>query len=234
MLWSMSELPHVFGAEQPRLIAQELEAASDTDLLESLLAGATGRTPAREVASRLLYEQQGNLAAVMKHGPYDEGLGPAARSRLLAAREISRRAGWRTAATRKAFLGPETAFEILREQVSPDVEELLAVYLDRKNRVIAVRRLAVGSDSFTIVDPRRVLAPALQLGAAGVVIAHNHPSGDPTPSSQDYDVTRRVQDAAELLGVTLLDHIVLTPSRYTSLAEQGAIRLQRGGRLGNW
>lgn len=109
-------------------------------------------------------------------------------------------------------------------------EELHAMYLDRRNRPLAVRVLTRGSDAYTVVDPRQVYQVAVRLGAAAVILAHNHPSGDPTPSVQDLDVTRRVQRSGKVLGIRLLDHLVVG-SHVVSLAEQGALDPWESGPL---
>jgi DNA repair protein RadC len=102
-------------------------------------------------------------------------------------------------------------------------EELHALYLDRRNRPMAVRALTRGSDAFTIVDPRQVFRPAVRLGALAVILAHNHPSGDPSPSPADLEVTRRVDRAGKVLGIRLLDHLVITAGAETSIAERGVL-----------
>jgi DNA repair protein RadC len=110
-------------------------------------------------------------------------------------------------------------------------EALVVLALDRRRKVLGSTVLTVGSDAFTVVDPRQVFRWALmqgRSGAAAVILAHNHPSGDPTPSSQDRDVTRRVAAAGRLLGIPLVDHLVCAddPSapdrlRFQSLAASG-------------
>jgi DNA repair protein RadC len=98
-----------------------------------------------------------------------------------------------------------------------DHEELHALYLDRRARPIAYRRVSVGCDRYTIVDPRQVLRPAVELGACSLVVAHNHPSGDPEPSADDIRVTRVLTEAAKILGIQLLDHLVVSSVGWTSL-----------------
>ncbi|MCA9566709.1 MAG: JAB domain-containing protein [Myxococcales bacterium] len=104
-----------------------------------------------------------------------------------------------------------------------EVEELHGLYLDRRRTVVARRTLTRGSHAFTIVDPRQIYRVALQLGASAVILAHNHPSDDPEPSPQDIDVTARVARAGRVLGVPLLDHLVITRGRWTSLAALGHV-----------
>jgi DNA repair protein RadC len=97
------------------------------------------------------------------------------------------------------------------------------LFLDRRRRLLAHRALTRGSDAFTVVDPRQVFRVAVGCSASAVILAHNHPSGDPTPSRQDEDVTRRVVQAGRTLGIPVLDHLVVAGARYVSLAESGAV-----------
>jgi DNA repair protein RadC len=106
--------------------------------------------------------------------------------------------------------------------VNKTVEHFVAVALNRKHRVMNVEILTSGSDSYTVVDARQVLSWALRQGATGaaaIIVAHNHPSGDPTPSTQDRGVTRLLKRACDVVGISLLDHLVIGGLDYTSLAE---------------
>lgn len=106
-------------------------------------------------------------------------------------------------------------------------EILVAVALDRRRRVVDIGIITVGSDAFTIVDPKQVLRWALsrEKSVSAIAIAHNHPSGDPEPSAQDADVTDRMARASRVLGIPLVDHLVFTDSGYVSLAERGLVPL---------
>ena len=111
------------------------------------------------------------------------------------------------------MLQPEDAVSIVYPLIGvSDVERLAVVALSARNRVIDAEVLTVGSHGYTVVDPRQILRWALtrKRPCAGIVVAHNHPSGDPMPSSQDVDVTRRLRRACEVVGVTLVDHVVVT------------------------
>ena len=96
----------------------------------------------------------------------------------------------------------------------------MAVYLDGRHRPIALHEAHVGHGTGCPVHPREVFGPAVQLSAAALVVAHNHPSGDPTPSAEDRLVTDRLRQAAELLGIELLDHVVLGDASYYSFADE--------------
>jgi DNA repair protein RadC len=102
-------------------------------------------------------------------------------------------------------------------------EELHAAYLDTDNRVQLYRRVCVGTARFTFVDPPRILGPAAAISSAAVLVAHNHPGGNPEPSGADLESTRRLALAAKAVGIPLLDHLVIGDGRYVSLAERGVL-----------
>ena len=149
------------------------------------------------------------------------GIGPVKAAQLKAAFDLGREALRGPAG--KTITGVPAALALLADMRGLQYEELRAIYVDRRQHVLAVRTLTQGSDAFTIVDPRQVFRPAVTLGASAVVLAHNHPSGDPTPSSQDRDVTRRCISAGRILGIQLLDHIIVAGQQHTSLAGEGFI-----------
>ncbi len=107
-------------------------------------------------------------------------------------------------------------------------EHFVAVYLDSRHRPIAVHDAHVGHGSGCPVHPREVFGPAVQLAAAALVVAHNHPSGDPTPSAEDRNVTERLRQAGELLGIEVLDHVVVGEDRYYSFADEQTHPLPSG------
>lgn len=121
-----------------------------------------------------------------------------------------------------------TSPEELYKAVAPHLlgypeERLAVVALNRRRKVLGVEVLTKGNDSFTIVCPRQIFRWALlqgRSGASAIALAHNHPSGDPSPSTQDVEVTRRVLRTGRVLGVSLLDHLILAGSGYTSLRER--------------
>lgn len=118
---------------------------------------------------------------------------------------------------------------LLRAFLRDDPRERFAVvYLDTRHRPIAVHEAHVGTCDSSPVHPREVFGPAVSLSATAIVVAHNHPSGDPTPSAEDRAVTARLRDAGELLGIAVLDHVVVGESRYYSFATEGYFALPGG------
>lgn len=125
---------------------------------------------------------------------------------------------------RRSITSPEAAAEVLVPMLEGlDREHCLLASLDRKHRLIAVTTVSIGSDGHTFMSPREVFRDALGHGASSVVVAHNHPSGDAEPSTDDRAVTRRLQSAGELLGIDMLDHLVVGSEQWISLARQGEL-----------
>ncbi len=102
-----------------------------------------------------------------------------------------------------------------------EYEVLAALFLDRRHRVLAEKIITKGNDAHTIVDPKQIYREALHLGAAAVILAHNHPSGDPEPSETDIEVTRRVGMAGRIINIELIDHLVIASRRWVSMRERG-------------
>lgn len=111
-------------------------------------------------------------------------------------------------------------FTFLREETK---EYFFAVHLDGKNRILCIDCISIGSLNQSVVHPREVFKSALLSSAACLILAHNHPSGDPTPSSEDINVTRRLKDSGDILGVKILDHIIIGSDNFLSFSERGLI-----------
>ncbi len=118
----------------------------------------------------------------------------------------------------KFINSPDDCFKIIQSYLNGvDREHFVILLLSRKNGIIGINTVSVGDLSSSIVHPREVFKPAIVAGAASIILAHNHPSGDPTPSSQDYLVTKRIKEAGDILGIDVLDHIIIGDGRYVSL-----------------
>ena len=124
----------------------------------------------------------------------------------------------------KSINSPADAYSLLRTYLDgSDREHFVAVLVDTKNNVIGINTVSVGALNTTVVHPREVFKPAILCNAASVLLAHNHPSGDATPSEDDKAVTQRLRDAGTILGITVLDHIVIGEGDYFSFKAQGLI-----------
>ncbi|MCB9681990.1 MAG: DNA repair protein RadC [Alphaproteobacteria bacterium] len=199
-----------------------LHDLGDVELVGSLL-GRDGLV----TAARLL-ERFGDVASLGEAALVElaqvRGVGPVRAARLRVAVELGRRAQVRPHRERGPVDAPERAHAWLAPALTGlPHEELHALYLDRRHRPLGVHRLTRGSDQYTVVDPRQIFRPAVRMGAHAVVLAHNHPSGDPTPSTQDREVTRRLADAGRVLGIALMDHLVIGDGSWRSLREHGEL-----------
>lgn len=118
------------------------------------------------------------------------------------------------------FTSPKQVFEMFSELLYEAKEHFITLHLDGKNRIIAMDRVSEGSLNQSIVHPREVFKTACLSSAASIIMIHNHPSGDPTPSQEDLQITRRLKEGGELLGIKVLDHIIVGKTYY-SLKESG-------------
>jgi DNA repair protein RadC len=153
------------------------------------------------------------------------GVGPAGAARLLACVEMSRRAGSWATPSRPTISTPEDVVALCASQMRGlDREHFWMLALNTKNRLLRVVEVSVGSLNASIVHPRELFREAVRLSAASVVVVHNHPSGDPTPSGADLQLTRRLVRAGEVLGIDLVDHVIIGDGgSFASVREMGAL-----------
>ena len=154
-----------------------------------------------------------------------EGLGltPAQARRLRLCSEFARAIEADGADQPAPITGPADVLAHVQDLRDAPQERAVALYLDARNRPLGRELVSVGGLRASVIQPRDVLAPALRLPAAALILVHNHPSGDCTPSAEDLQVTRQLAAAAQLLGLELLDHLVVSARRCTSLRELGAL-----------
>lgn len=215
--------------ERPRerLIAHGPDVLSVTELLAILLRTGTKQKSAVGVAQELLSEH-GGLRGVgsmsVEQMANVHGIGTGKAAQIKAAIEFGRRLVAASPEERAKITSPRDVFNLLGPFFRDEKREhFIALLLDTKNGVINRRTISIGDLSSSIVHPREVFLEAIRHSAASLIVAHNHPSGDPAPSPEDVSVTRRLKEAGELLGIEVLDHIVLGDSRYVSLKEKGLI-----------
>ena len=218
------ELP---SDERPRerLIAYGADALSISELLAVLLRTGTEQNSALGLAEVLLHRFE-NIRGVA-HATIEEmaevhGIGPAKAAQIKAAIEFGRRLISASPEERTKIRSPRDVYNLLGPNLRDEKREhFVALLLDTKNGVMRSKTVSVGDLSSSIVHPREVFVEAIRHGSASLIVAHNHPSGDPAPSPEDIAVTRRLAEAGELLGIELLDHIVLGDDRWVSLKERG-------------
>jgi len=216
-------------------VTAPLEELPAEDLLAALLCSGAPWAQARALGGRLLAASGGlpRLARMSSRELLGElsGVRDAARPsrdaeraalRLATAFELGRRAARVELAAGQAVRGMADIEPHLRGLLDGKLkEQFLVVLLDAKNRPLRTERVSEGCLTWSVVHPREVYAPAVRESAGAVIVAHNHPSGDPTPSAQDIEVTARLAKVGELLGIPLLDHIVVGRQRCVSMRAQG-------------
>jgi DNA repair protein RadC len=218
------ELP---PAERPRerLLRQGGSSLSDSELLAVLLRTGRAGVSALQMAMDVLRENGGltGLLTATPHSLRRSGLGPAKAASLLAAIEVGRRLAREQLDSDPLSRPVDVArYLALRYQTS-DQEVMGALFLDARNRLLGEREMFRGTLSRISVEPREILRECLQRGAVAIYLFHTHPSGDPSPSAEDLLFTRRMAEAAEIVGVRLTDHIVLGHrGRWVSLKEKSA------------
>jgi DNA repair protein RadC len=222
--------PHFHGHRERlrrRLLEGGTEALPDYELLEFLLFTAQPRGDMKPLAKTLLDRFRG-LAGVLSAEPDSllavPGMGDASVAALKAVREAGLRLLRTEVAKRPVLSSWQQLLDYCQAAAGHgEVEQFRLLFLDRKNALIADEQQQRGTIDHTPVYPREVVKRALELGASALIMVHNHPSGDPTPSKADIEMTREVQKAAAVLGVTLHDHVILGRGRHSSLKSLGLI-----------
>ncbi len=221
---TIKELPE---GERPR---ERLEhygpsALSSAELIAIILRVGTKDENVIRLAQRLL-TGYGGLAGLAQ-APFVElteikGLGPAKATQLKAAFELGRRLLVAAPHERPVVKSPADAANLLMMEMAPlEQEHLRTVIMDSKNHVLKIHTVYVGSLNTAVVRVGELFREAIRLNAAALIVAHNHPSGDPTPSPEDVHVTRQIVEAGKLLNVDVLDHLVIGQQRWVSLKERG-------------
>jgi DNA repair protein RadC len=205
-----------------RLLLQGADACSDADLLAVLLGGG------REGAAASLLHGFGSLRRVACASPQEmraSGAVPAgAAARLAAAFALGRRAAAGRWEKGEPFRASRDIFERYHAHLrDARKERFIAVLLDGKNRVLRDERVSEGSLTSSLVHPREVFAPAIRESASALVFVHNHPSGDPEPSPEDLEITRRLCAVGELVGIPVLDHVVIGDGAFVSFLDRGLL-----------
>lgn len=112
---------------------------------------------------------------------------------------------------------PEDAYELIKHFANEEREHFILVILDASNSVMDIQTVSIGTVSSSLVHPREVFRPAITQAASGIIVAHNHPSGNLRPSTADYQVTERLQECGRMIGINLVDHLVITKETFKSL-----------------
>ena len=209
--------------EKLRLLGSE--ALADRDLLALVLGGAGRRQSVFGLADRLLEGAgsfQGLAGLSLAELAAQPGLGLARAARLRALVEICRRMAIGQLRPGRSLHTAAMVYELMRGRlVGENRERVHVLLLDARRRLLGERCVSIGSLMGSLVHPREVFRAAIRRSAASLILVHNHPSGDPTPSAEDHQVTVRIHEAGLLVGIRLLDHVVVAHEGFRSFREEG-------------
>jgi DNA repair protein RadC len=215
--------------ERPRerLIYNGAEQLSAAELVAIILRTGSAKRTAIDLAKELLvtYEDLRGLAkASLVEIAQCSGIGQAKAVQLKAAFELGRRVLTSNPYQQPTIRKPQDIFDLLKAAFQDlDREHFKVIHLNTKNQVIKIETSAIGVLSSSPVHPREVFKEAIRMSSAGLILAHNHPSGDPSPSQDDLLLTIRLREAGDLLGIQIIDHVIFGDNRYVSLKERGQL-----------
>jgi DNA repair protein RadC len=217
--------------DRPRekLLAKGSHALTETELLAIILRNGNASTGESAIdQARLLLNQFGGLKGIDDAAASEisavKGIGPAKVAELKACLEIGKRIGSQKWETGQPLHSAEDVFQHFRENLGREKRELFyVVLLNNKNRKMREVKISEGSLTASLVHPREVYNPVIRESAAAVIFVHNHPSGDPAPSPEDIDITKRLKEVGDVMGVRVLDHVVIGHDRYFSFNERGML-----------
>jgi DNA repair protein RadC len=214
--------------DRPREKLQRLGVAAlgDNELVAIVLGSGAPDCGALQLANRVLQRAGGlrGLARASADQICVHGVGPARAAQIVAAVELGRRTLVRSVLERPRYKTPrELACYLLPQYGAAQVEQFGIVMLDTKHRVLRIKLVSMGGLDQTVVEPRDVFREAAIVSASAVVLFHNHPSGDPTPSPDDLQLTDRLIRAGDIMGIDVLDHLILSEQHYYSMVEAGRL-----------
>lgn len=202
------------------------KALSDAELLAVILRTGVNGTPSVQLARQIigLTGEHGimglcNLSA--KELMELNGVGKVKAVQIMCVAELSRRIAMSQRPEKQRFVTPETVASFYMEEMRhKSKEELKVLMLDSKSGLIAAETVSMGTVNFAVASPREIFLEALRYQAVSIILMHNHPSGDPSPSHNDILCTRRIREAGELIGISLVDHIIIGDNKYMSFSEK--------------
>lgn len=215
--------------ERPRERMQHdgVHVLSNAELIGIILSSGTEKISAVELGRMVLCHQPEGLT-FLRNCTVEElcnirGIGPAKACQILAAVELGKRISLTEVNQRYKIKCPEDVSRLLMENMRfLQKEKFCTLLLNTKHEVMNVEEISVGSLNASIVHPREVFIPAIKKSSSAIILVHNHPSGDPTPSKEDIQITKRLIESGALIGISVLDHVIIGDNQFTSLRETDA------------
>lgn len=223
---TLSNVP-VTEMPRERMISQGLDALSNVELIAILLRTGSSGESVMNLAHRVLGYTGGIrqfLDISLEELTQVKGIGTAKAVQLLAGIELGRRIARTTPEERWIIRSPEDVSKLMMEELRHLTQErFVCLFLNTKNQVLAQHTVFIGSLNSSVVHPREVFKEAIRRSSASIICLHNHPSGDPTPSKEDIEVTKRLIQVGQIIGIDVLDHVIIGDGRFYSLKEKGCI-----------
>lgn len=222
-------IQHMPEEDRPRerLLRFGAESLSTSELIAIILGSGSKSLPILQLSQSII-AKFGSLKelseATLSEIVEIKGIGLAKALQLKAALSLGLRATKHSIEAKYRIEHPVHAYHLIKDELEQSQREIfLAIFQDTKGYVICREIISIGTLSQTLVHPREVFHPAIRHKAASLIVAHNHPSGDPTPSTQDIELTKKLIEIGELIGITLHDHLIVGFNRYVSLRQQGSV-----------
>jgi DNA repair protein RadC len=220
--WSAHDRP------REKLLHKGKESLSNSELLAIIIGSGNKEESAVRLCKRILASSDNRLNKLGKLGVKElvsfKGIGEAKAVAMIAAIELGRRRGAERLTQLVKITSSAVVFDLMQPILSELAhEEFWVIYLNNSNKVLEKEQLSKGGITGTVVDVRLILKHALQLGALGIILCHNHPSGALKPSMADKQITNKIAKASASLDIKLLDHVILTEENYLSFADEGLL-----------
>ncbi len=211
-------------SDRPRekLLAKGVENLKDSELLAILLRTGTIGKNVIEIASQILSKYSKKRLLQMTYADLSKisGIDSAKATTLLAAFELSKRALEVNDTNLPVISDAKDAVAQLSDMRDLKKEHFVVLYLNAKNQMVHKETISMGTLNENLVHPREVFEPALKYSAAQIIVAHNHPSGDPKPSEDDLELTKRLTEAGKMMGIEVMDHVIVSKNSYFSFKEE--------------
>lgn len=224
---TMKEMP---VSERPYEKLEKYGASqlSDAELLAIIIRSGSKKGCSIDLAKHILNLNNRGLSGIHRHSLSElktiSGIGRVKSIQIKAIAELSTRIAKNHAIKNLSIHSPSSVAQIYMEEMRHLQQEILKlVLLDTKNNIISDKTISIGTVNCSLIDPREVLIHALKNYAVHMILLHNHPSGDPTPSNEDIAITKRIKNACDIVGVDLLDHIIIGNCKFVSLKEKGIL-----------
>lgn len=225
-MFMIKEIP-IEERPRERFLKYSADSIQSHELIAIILRTGSKNESVIELSKRVLYKYS-SLKELSNADISDllqiKGIGKSKAIELKAAFELGRRASNEFLSEKVRLVSPESIYHYLKDQLEMKTQEhFIALYLNTKGELIKKETLFVGSLNSSLVHPREIFKHAVLCSAASIIIVHNHPSGDPTPSKNDIDVTKVIHENSLMMDINLMDHIIIGRNKYFSFKEKGII-----------